>query len=45
VTGCDEAQTWDATRYDLHANGTRMDAAVIADKAMAYGRRWSSSPG
>lgn len=37
VTGCDEAQTWDATRYDLHANGTRMDAAVIADKALSYG--------
>lgn len=34
---CDEAQTWDAERYDLHAQGIRMDAAEIAAKALSYG--------
>jgi 7-carboxy-7-deazaguanine synthase len=34
---CDESQTWDASRFDLHAQGTRMEAAAVADKALSYG--------
>lgn len=33
---CDEAQTWDAARYDLTAQGTRLDAAQIATLALAH---------
>lgn len=32
---CDEAQTWDASRFDLHAQGVRMEAAQIAAAALS----------
>lgn len=32
---CDESQTWDAERFDLRAQGTRMEAEVVADNALA----------
>jgi len=34
LSPCDESQTWDATRFDLHAQGKRMESAEIVRAAM-----------
>jgi organic radical activating enzyme len=34
-SACDESQTWDASRFDLRAQGYRAEAEDIADEALA----------
>lgn len=36
---CDESQTWDAARFDLRAQGHRVEAEEVADRALALAGR------